>query len=136
MGRPTSRAQVQDIVRIARAEGCALYPRGGGRSYSNAFLPQTENALVVDTGGLDEIHKIDAENLYVTVGVGRTWASLDEALKPHGLRAVFWGPASGLNATIGGYKSQGTANNSSAKNGTSSYAVLCYEVVTGSGDVL
>ncbi|MEO0607947.1 MAG: FAD-binding oxidoreductase, partial [Pseudomonadota bacterium] len=134
--RPRRVDQVQDIVRIARQQGCAIYLRGGGRSYSNAFLPQTEHALLVDSTGLDEIHKIDAENLFVTVGVGLTWARLDEALKPHGLRAVFWGPASGLNATIGGSMSQGTANNSSAKNGTSSDAVLSYEIVTGRGDLL
>lgn len=36
------------------------------------------------------------------VEAGCTWARLDEALAPHGLRTPFWGPMSGRFATIGG----------------------------------
>ncbi len=133
---PSSREQVVDIVKLAIDSGRAIHMRGGGMSYSNTFLPSQAKAILLDMRSLNKIREINPQDLYVTVESGCTWAELDEALKPHGQRAVFWGPASGSKATIGGSMSQGTANNSSTVNGTSSDAILSYEIVTGKGDIL
>lgn len=133
---PGSTKEVCELVELARAANCAVHIRGGGMSYSNAFLPQQDGAIVLDLRRLNKIRKIDAGDLYATVESGCTWKALDEALEPHGLRSVFWGPASGASATVGGSMSQGTANNQSAQIETSSNAVLSYEIVTGTGDVL
>lgn len=133
---PGSVKEVADLVRLARGGKCVIHTRGGGMSYSNAFLPEHDGALILDMRRLDKVRKIDPIDLYVTVESGCTWKALDDALKPHGLRSVFWGPASGASATVGGSASQGTANNQSGLIETSSNAVLSYEIVTGTGEIL
>lgn len=133
---PSNPAEVVGIVKLARKHSSPVYVRGGGMSYSNTFLPAREASIMVDTRRMTNIRDINRDDFYVTVEAGCTWKALDEALEPHGLRAVFWGPFSGGTATIGGAMSQGAANNASAKIGTSDSAVLSYEIVTGAGDIL
>jgi D-lactate dehydrogenase (cytochrome) len=134
--RPGSTAEVAALVRVAREHGVALFARGGGMSYTDAYLPDRPRSLVVDLRRLDRIREIQAEDLYATVEAGCTWAALDAALAPHGLRATFWGPMSGAMATIGGGMSQGAATFGSGRHGTSSSAALAFEVVLGDGRVL
>lgn len=133
---PDSPEEMAEIVKLAVRHKRPVYARGGGMSYSNTFLPSRKSAIMIDTQKLCMIREINADDLYVTVEAGCTWKVLDEALGGHGLRAVFWGPFSGGKATIGGSMSQGSANNASAKIGTSDSTVLSYEVVTGMGDIL
>lgn len=133
---PASSEDVASLVKFAAKHNLSVFARGGGRSYSNAFLPDRPNAILLDTRRLNRIRKIDPENLIATVECGCTWKVLDEALSAHGLRSVFWGPASGAEATIGGSMSQGTANNQAGLIETSSNAVTSYEIVTGTGEIL
>lgn len=133
---PANTRQVARLVKLAVTEKRPVYVRGGGMSYSDAFLPAKERALLLDMSRLNKVREIKAEDFYVTVEAGCTWQALDEALAPHGLRALFWGPASGKRAQVGGSMSQETANNNSGSMGTSSAAALSYEIVTGTGDVL
>lgn len=136
VARPQTPDQVADIVNLARRHNVAIHVRGGGMSYSNAFLPDQAGAILLDMTGLNRVREISTDDLFVTVESGTTWSALDDTLAPHGLRAVFWGPASGQRATIGGSMSQGTANQQSGQIETSSNAVLSYEIVTGTGDIL
>ena len=133
---PKNTAEIAELVKIARKHKRAIYIRGGGMSYSNTFLPARKSAIMVDTQNLTAIREINTDDLYVTVEAGCTWKALDQALAEHDLRAVFWGPFSGGKATIGGSMSQGSANNASAKIGTSDSTALGYEIVTGTGDIL
>lgn len=133
---PASTEEVARLVKFAEQYKMTVFARGGGRSYSNAFLPDRPNAILLDTRRLNRIRRIDPENLIATVECGCTWKALDEALSTHGLRSVFWGPASGAEATIGGSMSQGTANNQAGLIETSSNAVTSYEIVTGTGEIL
>ncbi len=133
---PASTAEVVALVRIATDFRCPLFARGGGMSYTDAYLPDRPDALLVDLRRLDRVREIQAEDLYVTVEAGCTWAALDAALAPHGRRAIFWGPMSGACATIGGGMSQGAATFGSGRHGTSASAALAFEVVLGDGSVL
>lgn len=133
---PQTPDQVADLVKLARRHHVPIHVRGGGMSYSNAFLPEKADAILLDMTGLNRVRAISTDDLFVTVESGATWRALDDALAPHGLRAVFCGPASGQRATIGGSMSQGTANQQSGQIETSSNAVLSYEIVTGTGDIL
>lgn len=133
---PRSTNEVAQIVSLARKLKRPVYIRGGGMSYSNAFLPARNSSILIDMRQLSAIRTVNTDDLYVTVEAGCTWEVLDQALAPLDLRAVFWGPFSGKKATIGGSMSQGTANNAAAKIGTSDSAALSYEIVTGTGNVL
>jgi D-lactate dehydrogenase (cytochrome) len=86
-------------------------------------------------GGLDAI-QVDADNAVVTVGAGVTWARLKAALDEHGLRTPFWGPFSGLAATVGGSVSQNTLSHGSGAHGISAESVLSMDVVLASGELI
>lgn len=132
---PNSAEEIAKVVKVAREYIRPIYIRGGGMSYSNAYLPDRDASVMMDMRQMDAIREINTEDLYVTVEAGCTWKALDEVLEPLNLRAVFWGPFSGLKATIGGSMSQGTANNAAARIGTSDSTVLSYEIVTGTGEI-
>jgi FAD/FMN-containing dehydrogenase len=134
--RPASTAEVQAVVQVATQQGLALFVRGGGMSYTDAYLPDRTQSLLVDLSGLNRIRSIEVEDLTATVEAGCTWSQLDDALAPHGLRAVFWGPMSGARATIGGGMSQGAATFGSGRHGSSAAAALGFEVVLGDGSLL
>lgn len=133
--RPTTVADLAQAVKTITAAGIAIFPRGGGYSYTDAYLPSAPNGMSLDMTGLNQILEINPEDMFVTVQAGCTWEDLDNALKPHGVRAEFWGPLSGFKATIGGGMSQGAASLGSSKDGISAEAVLGMEIVTADGEV-
>ena len=73
--------------------------------------------------GLDQI-EVDVPNAVVTVGPGVTWAALRTKLMEVGLRTPFWGPFSGLVATVGGSVSQNAISHGSGQYGPSAPSVL------------
>lgn len=134
--RPSTVAALAAGVALATGQGVAVFPRGGGMSYTSGFLPDRARSLIVDTAALTGIDSIDPINLFVTVEAGCTWAALDTALAPHGLRTPFWGPFSGWNATVGGSMSQGTATFGTARVGTSGDNVLAFDVIAADGRIV
>ena len=134
--RPTTVTALRQAVAVAAASGIAVFPRGGGMSYTDAFLPTTARAIVVDTRRLDRVLEINSADLHATVEAGITWEQLDAALGPHGVRACFWGPMSGRLATVGGACSQGAVTFGSGRNGVSGQSVLGFEVVLADGRLL
>ncbi|WP_235532408.1 FAD-binding oxidoreductase [Sphingomonas sp. Leaf20] len=133
--RPTTVEALQAAVRVCAAAGVAMVPRGGGASYTDGYLVDTGGHVLFDTGALDSI-EVDADNAVVTVGAGTTWAKLKDALTVHGLRTPFWGPFSGLVATVGGGISQNTLSHGSGAYGISAQSVLSLDVVLASGELL
>ena len=133
---PASTEQMVQLVRFARTHGVALHPRGGGMSYTRAFLPETSRAIVVDFSRLAAIRATSAVDGHVTVEAGCTWAALDAALAPLRLRTRFWGPMSGGTATVGGSLSNGSVTFGSGQVGASANAVKSFEIVTGTGAVI
>jgi FAD/FMN-containing dehydrogenase len=134
--RPATVAALARAVGAATAADVAVFPRGGGMSYTDAYTPSVERAVVLDLRGLNRILAIKPDDMYVTVEAGCTWAALDAALKPHGLRPPFWGPFSGAKATVGGSLSQGTATFGSARVGPSDVAVIGLKVVLADGTII
>ncbi|KQP46255.1 FAD-binding oxidoreductase [Pseudorhodoferax sp. Leaf274] len=133
--RPRSVAALQQAVRACAAAGVAMVPRGGGASYTDGYLLQAGGHVLFDLGGLDSI-EVDVPNAVVTVGAGVTWAALRTRLAEHGLRTPFWGPFSGLVASIGGSVSQNALSHGSASHGISAQSVLSVDVVLASGELL
>lgn len=130
--RPDSVAQLQAVVTACAAARAPIAVRGGGASYTDGYLHTQPGGITIDTGRLKAI-QIDEHNAVVTVEAGVTWAELHEALGARGLRTPFWGPFSGLAATIGGSMSQ---NSISHGNGVSAESLLNIDVITGTGEML
>ncbi|NJO12456.1 MAG: FAD-binding oxidoreductase [Gammaproteobacteria bacterium] len=108
--RPASTTEVAQVVQLALDNDLSVVPRGGGASYTDGYTPAERNALLVDTARLNAILEINETDMYVTVQCGVTWAALNDALKARGLRTPFYGPFSGIAATVGGSLSQNSVS--------------------------
>ncbi len=134
--QPGTVEELQAVARIASQSGVALVPRGGGASYTDAYLPSTPNSLLIDTQRLNRIVEINEEDMYITVEPGITWADMTSALAERGLRSAFWGPFSGLKATVGGSMSQNSVSLGSGSYGISADTALSFDVVLAGGELL
>lgn len=134
--RPASTAELSAAVRAATAAGCAVIGRGGGMSYTKGYVPQEDNSVIIDSSALNRVLEINREDMYVTVQAGCTWKTLHEALKPLKLRTPFWGPLSGIHATVGGSVSNSSVYWGAGLYGSSSDSVISMDVVLADGSVL
>jgi FAD/FMN-containing dehydrogenase len=130
---PRSTDELAAMLKQAQQAGFTIVARGGGLSYTDAYLPITTQTLMLDLRGLNRIVEINAQDGYVVAEAGVTWAQLHEALKPMGLRTPYWGPLSGLLATVGGALSQGSTFLGSGRYGSVGDSVLALEVLQVDG---
>ncbi|MGF7159456.1 D-lactate dehydrogenase (cytochrome) [Rhodoligotrophos appendicifer] len=133
---PKTREETAMAVSTAIQAGVAVVPRGGGMSYTKGYIPALPDSIVIDARRMDRILEINAADMYVTVEAGCTWAKLNEALEGTGLRSAYWGPLSGINATIGGALSQNSAFFGSTTNATVAESVLGVTVVLADGRIV
>ena len=134
--QPDSKDKLAKAVAACTSAGVALFPRGGGFSYTDGYIPTTSNGVTVDTRKMNRILEINTEDMFITVESGCTWAAIEDVLKDKGVRPVFWGPFSGLNATVGGSMSQGSVTYGSSKYGPSGVAAEGMEVVLADGSIV
>ena len=133
--QPGTVDELARVVGTATSQGVAVVPRGGGASYTDGYCATTAQSILIDTSRLNRID-VHADDMYVTVEAGVTWAELYETLRKQGLRTPFWGPFSGLRATIGGSMSQGAVSLGSGLHGPSADSVLGMDVVLADGTIL
>ncbi len=134
--RPESAASLAKAVGLATRGGYQIVVRGGGASYSDGYAPISEHSVSVDMSALDRIVEIDEDNQTVTVQAGCTWSQLHETLQQRNLRTPFFGPFSGIAATVGGSISQHAVSHGTGRYGTSAESVLSIDVVLASGEIL
>jgi D-lactate dehydrogenase (cytochrome) len=133
--RPASvEALAAGVARITGA-GLAVAPRGGGMSYTGGYLP-VQAFVTVDLARLNRVLEVNAQDLYVTVQAGCTWADLRRALQGTGLTTPCGGPLSGLRATVGGALSQNSMFFGAGQHGTAAESVLGLQLVLASGELL
>ena len=133
---PGSTAEVVAVMKVAFAVGVPVAPRGAAMSYTSSHLPTSDTAISLDMCRMDQVIAVNAVDMTVTVGPGCTWAALNDALSPLGLRTPFWGPMSGLASTIGGGISQLNAMLGGGQHGTSSESVIAMTVVLADGSLV
>jgi FAD/FMN-containing dehydrogenase len=134
--QPQTVEEVQRCAELCNGAGAAMIPRGGGLSYTDGYLYAGEGAILFDLRALNRIVTIAADDMYATVEAGCTWDALDNALAPLGLRALYWGPVSGLQATVGGALSQNSVFWGAVRHGVASGQVLGLDVVLADGTLL
>jgi len=133
---PASSDQLLDLIRQLSSAGIPMIARGGGLSYTDAFLASRPGCVLLDTSRLNRIIEINREDRYVVAECGVTWAQLFEALEPLGLRTPYFGPLSGLEATLGGALSQGSVFLGSGLHGSVGDSVLGLDVAMACGEIL
>jgi FAD/FMN-containing dehydrogenase len=134
--RPTTVEALQALVRETVEAGVAIVPRGGGASYTDGYLPVRADSILIDTGGLNRIVEINETDAFVTVEAGVTWAALKTALDAKGLRTPFFGPFSGIAATVGGSMSQNAISHGSGAHGSSAESAVSLDVVIANGELI
>ena len=134
--RPGCVDHLQQIVRLCAEYATPLTVRGGGASYTDGYGHRHAGGVTIDTRDFAAIVEIDEANAYVTVQAGCTWAALHEALSARGFRTPFFGPFSGLVATVGGSMSQNAISHGTGAHGVSAQSALAFDIVTGTGDLL
>jgi FAD/FMN-containing dehydrogenase len=116
-------------------QGRAIVPRGGGMSYTSGYVAPDAGAVIVDTGRMNRIVRIDETDMTVTVEAGCSWGALYDALHPRGLRTPLWGSLSGIRASVGGGMSQNGLF-WGASRGTMAGSALSFDVVLANGEVV
>ncbi len=100
MLRPTTVADLRDIVAHAAADGGALYPIGG-QTQIGLGNPPIKAGSAVDVRGLDQVIDFPARDMTITAQAGIPIARLQALLAPENLRLPIDVPQAEL-ATLGG----------------------------------
>jgi len=128
--------QLQAVMRVCYKEQVGVSIRGGGASYTDGYLIEQGPQILLDMSKMNRILEINEQDAYVTVEAGVTWAVLKDTLAEKGWRTPFWGPFSGMHATVGGSVSQNTISHGSGAYGISAQSVQAVKVVLANGDIL
>lgn len=134
--QPGSTEEMAKTVKIATEAGYAVIPRGGGMSYTSGYVPERDKSITIDTGRLDKIIEINETDMYITAQCGCTWKQLYEVLKEKDLRMPYFGPLSGIRATVGGTLSNNSMFFGSGVYGCVADNVLALSVVLADGRIL
>ncbi|MGE0485982.1 MAG: FAD-binding oxidoreductase [Gammaproteobacteria bacterium] len=134
--QPGDTTELAACVDIAARAGMAVVPRGGGMSYTRGYQPERRDSVLVDLRRMDRILEINTTDMYVRVEAGCTWKKLFEALAEAGCRTPYFGPLSGMYATVGGALSQNSLFLGSGTYNTAAESALGLTVVLADGSVL
>lgn len=134
--QPENTRQLSEIVSLCKMSDLHIVVRGGGMSYTDSYLHATRRGVSIDMRRMNKIIDINTRDMIVTVECGCTWQKLNEALIPHGLRPPYWGPLSGVRATVGGALSQNSVFWGGTSYGTAAESVIGLDVLLGNGEIL
>jgi glycolate oxidase len=134
---PLDTDEVQAAVRIARAHGRAIVPRGSGTGLAGGAVPVSADGVppvVIVTTKMDRILEVDPDDRVAWVQPGVLNLDLSRAVAHHGLHFAP-DPSSQQSCSVGG----NVANNSGGPHcllyGVTSAHVLAVEVVLPDGTV-
>jgi glycolate oxidase len=131
---PRGVSEVQEIVRLASRFGMAIVPRGAGSGLSGG-ANASDGCLVLSLERMDQLVRLDADNLLAVVEPGLVNARLAEAARAVGLHYPP-DPASYEFSTLGGNIATNAGGLCCVKYGVTRDSVLGLEVVLADGTLL
>ena len=131
--RPRSAAEIGEVLRVCGAAGVGVVPQGGNTSLVAGAVPH--DAVVLSTGRLDLIGKIDREAADMSVGAGVTLDRVQGAAAQSGLAFGVDLAARG-SATVGGMIATDAGGIHGLRYGSMRRQVVGLEAVLGDGSVV
>ncbi len=128
VARPTSTAEVAEVVVYAAARGLSVLPQATGHGAGGDI---GDDILILDTSGLVEL-TIDPETQTASAGPGLTWGEVNSQVEKFGLLGL---SGSSPSVAIGGYTFGGGFGWMTRPHGAASAALRSVEYVDGTGRV-
>ena len=132
VARPTSTAEVSEVMRAAAAHGLVVVPRGRGTKITWGAPPARAD-VVVDTSGLDQVLEHAAGDLVAGAQAGTRLAALQEVVAGAGQRLAIDETVPG--ASIGGTIAAATSGPGRVATGTVRDLLIGVTVVRADGVV-
>jgi len=130
---PTSTAEVQACVRIARRHGRPFVPRGSGTGLAGGAVPLDDPVVIVTTK-MNRVLDVDVDGRVAWVEPGVLNLDLSRHVAPFGLHFAP-DPSSQQSCSIGGNVSTNAGGPHCLAYGVTSTHVLAVEVVLPDGEV-
>jgi alkyldihydroxyacetonephosphate synthase len=134
VARPTTVAQVQDVVRLAQELGFNLVPWGAGSGVCGGSVA-SQGGVILDLKGLERIRRIDTVSQLVEVEAGVNGELLEERLQQEGLTLGHF-PSSITCSTVGGWLAARGAGQLSTRYGKVEDMTVAVEVVLPDGSLI
>ena len=132
---PLTTAEVAAAVRISRAHGRAVVPRGSGTGLAGGATPVGDTPpVVIVTTKMDRVLEVDAETRVAWVQPGVLNLDLSRAVAPLGLHFAP-DPSSQQSCTVGGNVANNSGGPHCLLHGVTTSHVLALEVVLPDGSV-
>jgi len=128
VARPTSSAEVAEVIAVAAAQGLTVLAQATGHGAGGEI---GDDVLLLDTSGLVEL-TIDPEAQTASAGPGLTWGEINPQVEKFGLLGL---SGSSPTVAIGGYTFGGGFGWLTRPHGAASAALRSVEYVDGSGRV-
>lgn len=133
---PTSKEEIQKLLRLARKEKKPVVVRGAGSSMCGAPIPLVDGAIMMDLTRMRKLIELREDSMSVLVEAGITWTEVIDYLEKRGWELGLEGPWSAPSATVGGSIAVAAISMGAARYGGLGSQILGLEVILPDGEMI
>lgn len=130
---PATTEELADVVRICRAHGAPMIPRGGGSGVVGGVLSTIES-VVISTEAMTGLRHLADSDLLATFGAGTNGLEAEQLMAERGLTIGHW-PQSIELSTVGGWLATRASGQYSTAYGNIEDMVYSFEAVLADGSI-